>query len=226
MHNLRHAGEDDDDMDSTDGDVELNTPVASFSEPKHNHSNQGVELVDDDEVKLKPIPNHLHKIPLFLTAAGLLAAFMVGNFVQDIQFYRAMTMLWFFAPAGSLLRWKLSDLNARDGEFRCCKLPHWVPWGTFIANMLAAMTAALLTGLDDRYYIATDPMERNWTIGLLFALTSGFSGSLSTVSTMIKETVLLSETHVGYAKAHYYAVATCFTGMILGLTVYAITVRV
>jgi fluoride ion exporter CrcB/FEX len=223
MYNLRHAGQDEVDYDEED--VELNAPSQSFIEPG-THSHQGVELVDDDEVKVKPIPNHLHKIPLFLAAAGFLAAFIVGNVVQDIQFYRAMTQLWFLSPAGSLLRWKLSELNLRNGEFWCFNLPHWVPWGTFAANMLAAVTAALLTGIDDRYFSSTDPVESNWILGLLFALSSGFAGSLSTVSTMIKETVLLSEAHVGYAKAHYYAVGTCFTGMLLGLTVYSITVRI
>ncbi|KAG7341572.1 CrcB-like protein, Camphor resistance CrcB [Nitzschia inconspicua] len=226
MHNFRNAGEHDQDDHPKEGEdeelLEENT-AALYREPSTHH---GIELVDDDEVKLKPVPNHLHKIPLFLLAFGLLVAFLFGNFEQDIQFYRGMTILWFVAPFGSLLRWRLSRFNLTEGKVLCFDLPKWVPWGTFMTNMIAASVSACLTGIFDRYYSTVDPLESNWTLGLIFALISGFSGSLSTVSTMIKESVLLSEQYVGSAKAQFYAVGTCLCGMLLGLAIYSTTVRV
>lgn len=232
MHNFRHAGgrnssyyNDDSKATRDEEDLLEDNPIPLYREPS-TINQQGVELVDVDDVKLQPVPNHLHKIPLFLVAAGFLAAFLVGNFVQGIQFYRGMTILWFVAPLGSLLRWKLSEYNLTEGRALGCQLPKWIPWGTFVANMLAAFTTSLLAGIEHRYFSDSDPTESNWTLGVLFALSSGFAGSLSTVSTMIKESVVLSEQHVGVAKAHYYAVGTCFCGMLLGLAVYATTVRI
>jgi fluoride exporter len=226
MHNFRHAAEEDDDeVDYEEALFEENAiPLNTEPTPKQNH--QDVELVHDSEAKLPPVPNHFYKIPLFLVAVAFLVAFLVGQIVQDIQFYRGMTWMWFVAPFGSLLRWRLSGFNLTEGKVLCFNLPKWVPWGTFIANMLATFVAALLTGIKYRYFTPADPMKNNWTAGLFFALISGFTGSLSTVSTMIKEAVLLSEVQVGVAKAHYYAIGTCFWGMILGLAVYSPIVRV
>jgi fluoride ion exporter CrcB/FEX len=122
---------------------------------------------------------------------------------------------------------RLSALNAKGGRDLCpCVLPDWFPWGTFAANILAATLAACLIGLDDRYFSGTDPLEKNWVHGLLFALNTGLAGSLSTVSTMIKETIIMAEQNPGIAKPHYYTLGTCFSGMLLGLTVYATTVRI
>jgi fluoride exporter len=229
MHNLRHSGEEEEEEEevvASDEEQLFDENVTPLYRKSKEHNHHGIELVDDDEVKLKPVPNHLHKIPLFLVAAGFLAAFLVGNIVQDIQFYRGMTLLWFVAPLGSLLRWRLSGFNLSDGEVFCFHLPKWVPWGTFMANTLAAFIAALGTGIEDRYFSGSDPTKSSWSLGLSFAIISGFAGNLSTVSTMIKETVVLSEQNVGVAKAHYYAVGTCLCGMLLGIAVYSTTVRI
>jgi fluoride ion exporter CrcB/FEX len=227
LHNLKHANEENEEIDniSVDG-VDAVEVEEAYKDPR-SHSNYGVELVDDDEVKLKPVPNHLHKIPLFLAAAALLVAFVIGDFVQGNQYYRGMTMLWFLSPFGSLLRWRMSVLNTkRKKRLWGIYFVDWVPWGTFFANILAAILSACLTGLNDRYFTTIDPMERNWVQGLIFAINTGFAGSLSTVSTMIKETIILAEQHKGEAKPHYYAIATCGCGMLLGIAVYATTVRI
>jgi len=224
MYNLRHSEEGNRDTITTVED-EMEGAMPLYREPR-THSHYGIELVDDDEVKLKPVPSHLHKIPLFLAAIALLVGFLIGDIVQGIQFYRGMTLLWCLSPIGSLLRWRLSGLNTKEGKLWCITLPAWVPWGTFCANVLGSTIGACLTGLNDRYFSEADPMERNWVRGLIFALNIGFSGSLSTVSTMIKETVILSEQHPGLAKPHYYAIGSCCCTMFLGLVIYATTVRI
>ena len=227
LYNYKHAGEEEgeefDNITVEGGNV---VEVEEAYRESRLHSHYGVELVDDDDVKLKPVPSHLHKIPLFLAAAGLLVAFVIGDIAQGIQYYRGMTLLWFLSPIGSLLRWRLSELNTKQGKIWCFKFFEWVPWGTFFANILAAAIGACLTGLTDRYFPTVDPTARNWVQGLIFALNTGFAGSLSTVSTMIKETIILSEEHQGVGKPHYYAIATCACGMLIGVAFYATTVRI
>jgi fluoride ion exporter CrcB/FEX len=226
MHNFRHAGHEEDQLQDEEALFDENNILPLHRESSTQNRHQDVELVHDNEVKLPPVPNHFYKIPLFLVAAAFLAAFLIGHIVQDIPFYRGMTWMWFVAPLGSLLRWKLSGFNQTEGKVLCFSLPKWVPWGTFMANMIATLVAALLSGISDRYSSTDNSVPNDWTAGLLFALISGFAGSLSTVSTMIRETVLLTEEHVGVARGHYYAIGTCLCGMILGLAVYSPIVRV
>jgi len=221
MHNFRHRNEED----------VYKSPVEESQNELHigqQHSTQqGVELVDDANVKLKPVPSHLHKVPLLLTALGLLVAFIIGYIENGIEFYRGMTLVWILSPVGSLLRWKLSNLNITKEGGVITNAPYWLPWGTFGANMLATVVAACIEGLDNRYFFGADSTSKNkWVIAILFALKTGVAGSLSTVSTMIKECVYLSEKHAGLAKAHYYSFLTCACGCVLGLVVYASTIRI
>ncbi|MGK3735431.1 MAG: fluoride ion exporter CrcB/FEX [Bacillariaceae sp.] len=222
MHNFKHRNEE-----------EVDTLHLEESQTVELHSeqqaalHQGIELVDDSNVNLKPVPSHLHKIPLFLAAVCLLVAFIIGDAVNNIEFYRGMTLLWILSPVGSLLRWRLSNLNIRkEGEINT-NTPSWIPWGTFGANMTATVIAAFIEGLYSRYFYGADQTSTNkWVIAIFFALKTGVAGSLSTVSTMIKECVYLSEKHAGMAKAHYYTCFTCICGCVLGLIVYASTIRI
>merc|ERR1712023_478912 len=157
----------------------------------------------------------------------------MGDVYGGIEYYRGMTLLWILSPVGSLLRWKLSDLNGIAAVGKS-----WIPWGTFIANMIAVVMAALIVGFDDRYFgggvgedlptssSSTGTTMTKWVNAILFALKTGVAGSLSTVSTMVKETTLLTESHAGMAKAHYYSSLTCLCGCLLGLCVYAATIRI
>jgi len=222
MHNLKHKNEEDVNISPVE---DLQTDELYSEQQASTH--QGVELVDDDNVKLKPVASHLHKIPLFLTALGLLVAFIIGYVVNDIGFYRGMTLVWILSPVGSLLRWKLSNLNIIIEGGLTTSTQHWIPWGTFGANMLATIIAACIEGLVNRFSSGADPTSTNkWVVAILFALKTGVAGSLSTVSTMIKECVILSEKHAGLAKAHYYSILTCVCGCVLGLVVYTSTIRI
>jgi CrcB protein len=226
MYDIKHSGEGEAAQLSWEEEMEKAAVDADTAGAGH----RGVELVDDvDRDSLKPVPNHLHKIPLFLTAIGLLVAFVVAGFVYDNSFYQGMTLQWFGSPVGSLLRWRLSVLNSGTREDFCLKgLPRWVPWGTVCANVSAAVIGAVMTGLDDRYFSSSSQSTYTdeWLSALIFAINSGLAGSLSTVSTLMKETVVLMEKHNGEAKSHYYAFGTCFFSMLLGLALYSATVRI
>lgn len=233
MYNIKHSGEGELAQLSWEDEMER---AAHYAETRIAAAQQGVELVDDVEVDArKPVPNHLHKIPLFLAATGLLVGFVIAGFKNDISYYKGMTLLWFASPVGSLLRWRLSMLNSGTGKgFFPNRLPTWVPWGTLCANVGAAMIGDIMTGLDDRFFSSSSEVgpsseitfKDEWIVALLFAINSGLAGSLSTVSTMIKEAVDLMERHVGEAKAHYYVCGTCLFSMLLGLSLYAATVRI
>uniref|UniRef100_A0A7S4AXQ2 Fluoride ion transporter CrcB n=1 Tax=Pseudo-nitzschia australis TaxID=44445 RepID=A0A7S4AXQ2_9STRA len=225
MYNFRHRN-DDNEANSSRAEI---IEVDGLSTSEYQASmHEEVELVDDDNVKLKPVPSHLHKIPLFMTAVALIISFVVGDVISDIEFYKGMILLWFLSPVGSLLRWRLSNLNVQNKEGKSLVYPHWIPWGTFIANMFATVLSACMEGLDDRYFSGSNPtsIRSKWVDATIFALKTGVAGSLSTVSTLVKESVLLSETYAGTAKGHYYPVLTCLSGCLLGIMVYATTIRI
>ena len=230
MYNFRHK--DVEEVNASHGEkIEIDELSSSESQASLIEGvelvDEGVELVDDDNGNLKPVPSHLHKIPLFLTAVALLVAFVIGDVVNGIEFYKGMTLLWILSPVGSLLRWRLSNLNMKRRGRITTNSPDWIPWGTFFANMLATLIAACMEGLNSRYFSGADPTSTNkWVDAMIFALKTGVAGSLSTVSTMVKESVLLSENHVGMAKGHYYSIITCLSGCLLGLMVYSTTIRI
>lgn len=229
MYNYRHRQDDEVSSRGESGDMDescVSESHASFQNVVEL-SDEGVELVDDDNVTLQPVPSHLHKVPLFLTAVALLIAFIIGDLVNGIEFYKGMTLLWILSPVGSLLRWRLSNLNLNKRGRIFTNSPEWIPWGTFVANVLASIISACMEGLNNRHFSGANPTLKNqWVDAMLFALKTGVAGSLSTVSTMVKESVLLSEDHPGKALGHYYSTLTCVSGCLLGLLVYVTTIRI
>ena len=222
MYNFRHRNDDQEQASSPRDGANVDNIIRSqLSQDSDLLLGEGVELVDDDIV-LEPDPSHLHKIPLFLTAVVILVAFVIGDKVNGIEFYKGMTLLWVLSPVGSLLRWKLSDLNKK----KISKSMDWIPWGTLIANLLATLLSACMEGLINRYFGGDNPSSTNqWVVGMLFALKTGVAGSLSTVSTMVKESTHLTEDHPGLAHGHYYSMLTCIPCCLLGLAVYSATIR-
>ena len=228
MYNYRHRNDDGASSDGEDKDMDEGCAIESQASLPNRFasSDEGIELVDDDNVTLKPVPSHLHKIPLFLTALAVLVAFIIGDVVNGVEFYKGMTLLWILSPIGSLLRWRLSNLNMKKEGRIISSSADWIPWGTIFANLIATAISACMEGLNDRYFRGANPTSRNqWFDAMLFALKTGVAGSLSTVSTMVKESVLLSDDHPGKAQGHYYSMFTCFSGCLLGLIVYATTTR-
>ena len=228
IHNFRHRNEEE-----TPAIPQHVEETQSIEEPQPS-TQHGVELVHEDGTSSEPVPSHLHKIPLLLTAVGLLVAFVIGFVVSGIEFYRGMTFVWILSPVGSLLRWKLSTFNIRKkktGRITTISTPHWIPWGTFAANMIATIMAASIEAIMDRFLFGNKDdiittTTNTWILAILFALKTGVAGSLSTVSTMVKECAVLSEQYPGLPKPHLYSLLTCCSGCVLGLTVYSFIIRI
>ena len=188
-------------------------------------SNNDIPQQNEEGDQLQAVPSHPHKIPLVVAAVALLIAFIAGDAVSGIEFYRGMILLWILSPLGALCRWKLSDLNKKKGVIK--HAPDWIPWGTFSANFIATILSACIEGLYHRYFYGADPTLANeWVAALLFALKTGVAGSLSTVSTMVKESTLLAEANPDKAHGHLYSILTCVTCCLMGLAVYSTTIRV
>jgi CrcB protein len=159
--------------------------------------------------------------PLML--AGLFACFFVGAIVYDVPFYQELVLESLLAPLGALLRWKLSKLNQADlqnvhlGEFTANAIS-WIPLGTLVANMIASVLSALLMAIQLRYLPNYDDP---WISQLLPTIETGFCGSLSTVSTFIKEIFTMERS----SRSFLYATGSLALAMLLGLAVYSPVVR-
>ena len=152
----------------------------------------------------------------FLILIFLLTAFAVADGVMNIPFYRALWLNAVMTPAGALARWQLSKWNGRGSLFGRLK---WIPWGTFICNLVACVVSALLLGIGSQYH-ADSQSDRVWAAAIIGAIRSGFAGSLSTVSTFVKEIVDLKRNYQDHAKCYYYALTTIIASWCLSWIVY------
>jgi fluoride exporter len=164
------------------------------------------------------------KNSIFILVIGLLAAFLVADALFGIRFYRKMFLLSLLSPAGALLRWNLAYYNIpNQGRIGGTRLD-WVPWGTLAANLLGATISIVCVGIGDHFaYNVREDHE--WLILILGALATGFAGSLSTVSSMVKEIVLLSEKYPGHAKPYQYAGVTLGVSLLFSLIFYYMLAR-
>lgn len=159
----------------------------------------------------------------FLLVAFLLFAYAVGGFLFDNAFSRTMLYSSFVTPPGALLRWELSKLNTRFNDSRWRRL-RWLPIGTFVSNILGCLVSILLLALQTRYL--TDDRNKNlWAISLVAALRDGFAGSLSTVSTMVKEMFELQDEFPHHAKAYRYACLTVVVAILSSVMIYSPIVK-
>jgi fluoride ion exporter CrcB/FEX len=161
------------------------------------------------------------RIP-FVILVVLLATYAIGGLANDDTFYRTMFFTSIFTPPGALLRWELYKWNSRISSQRSRRMK-WLPWGTFVANVLGSCVCILLLALQIRYF--DDSVNNIWAISLLTALRAGFAGSLSTVSTMVKEMYELNSKFPYHAKAYHYATLTVVSSIVLGLCLYSPIVR-
>jgi fluoride ion exporter CrcB/FEX len=98
--------------------------------------------------------------------------------VADTTAYRAMWMSALAAPLGALVRCGFSFMNGM--------LPHpwhWFPLGTFVSNMTGSIISISAVALSLNLKPDSDP----WNALVLFAVKTGFAGSLSTVGTFVVE---------------------------------------
>ncbi|KAI9591810.1 CrcB-like protein-domain-containing protein [Syncephalis fuscata] len=132
---------------------------------------------------------------IFLVLGPLLFLAMVlsGIFFPDSRTY---TVACAFGPFGSILRYFLSWLNFYNSQF---------PYGTFIANILGTLILAALFSVGHINLVLS-------TVSCMFiaALSDGFCGCLTTVSTFIVEIHSLLPIY-----AHRYAAITITLGILI-----------
>lgn len=157
------------------------------------------------------------RVSPFVLLAVFLGAFFEADFVQGIAFYRKMWLSSLVAPFGALLRWKLAKYNESKGYVKCLE---WVPWGTLMANMIAVVISAIMEAVELHYLDPQDP-GYEWLVAILPAIETGFAGSLSTVSTFVKEIVDMKSP----GRQFIYCWGSLVLAMFVGLLCYAPIVR-
>jgi fluoride ion exporter CrcB/FEX len=151
---------------------------------------------------------------------GLIVAFGVADGVWGIPFYRRMWMIVLVSPFGALLRWRMSRWNNLKLGWKHLA---WIPWGTFLANVTAVLISILAEATDARYVTKGDANYIWWSSALI-AIEAGFAGSLSTVSTLVKELFDLASKNP--ARAYIYFLFTVFCSLLLSLAVYIPIMRI
>ncbi|GAB2271540.1 hypothetical protein Dimus_006373 [Dionaea muscipula] len=120
------------------------------------------------------------------------------------------------APLGVWIRWWLSRLNGQGLGPR--GLLKWVPFGTLIANVLAACIMAALATIKEK-------INTQKCITVASGLQLGFLGCLSTVSTFIAEYRAMTLSSHSW-RADVYATVTIIMSFILGTLIYSVPVWV
>ena len=150
----------------------------------------------------------------------LMILFLVGDLVFDSSYCRALWLSAIFSPPGALLRWSLASrwngVTLRQGL-------DWLYLGTFAANILASIISILIQAIELRYFQRTS--GQNWTLTIITGLRVGGAGSLSTVSTLVKELHDISNQYPNHAKPYYYGGITVGVAMLISLIVYIPIVR-
>lgn len=157
------------------------------------------------------------RVSPFLLLALMMAAFFVADFVEGIAFYRKMWLSALVSPFGAALRWKLAKLNSAKGYWKSLE---WVPWGTLAANMIAVIVSVLMEAIELHYVKPNDP-GYEWLVAVLPAIETGFAGSLSTVSTFVKEIIDMKSP----GKQFIYCWGSLILAMLIGLLFYSPIVR-
>ena len=167
----------------------------------------------------------LHQALPFVLVVGLLVFYGIADGVLGIQFYKELWAGCLLTPVGVHLRWKLATLNGRgigpNHRF------DWVPWGTLICNVMAAVIAIIFQALKVKYLQdgSEDGIKYPWVVAIVVGMKTGLGGSLSTVSSMVKEIVNLGMLYPTHAKATYYGGGTIVISMFFGLCIYSPMMR-
>jgi fluoride ion exporter CrcB/FEX len=151
-------------------------------------------------------------LPSFLVAVTF-TLYVLGDFYWHIQYYRQLWLACLVAPFGTLLRWKLSTLN---GKLKCNNM-QWFPTGTFSANFIASIISAAINAT----LIRSPYVDSLWALNTVKSFSLGFAGSLSTVSTFVKEIVEMGDKNPQFdKKAFLYSHGTMLSCCCIGLAFY------
>ncbi len=156
----------------------------------------------------------------FIILGIIMTMFMISDFLFGISFYRSTWISLILSPPGVILRWKLSALNGTF--FQNSSRYKWIPWGTLAANILGCVVSSICSGTLTGYY---NEKNQDWLFFVLSGLRSGFAGSLSTVSTYVKEIVQIIEKSPGKIHAYLYAIGSIIVCATLSLCIYSPLVR-
>ncbi|GAB4817231.1 hypothetical protein N2152v2_004277 [Parachlorella kessleri] len=142
---------------------------------------------------------------------GMTAALAVGTALETGHTWlRQIWIAILFGPLGCTLRWWLSRYNYKlHGSWS------WFPIGTFVANMLAT---AIDFGLQCVFQRRSNLSYAGHL--LLPAVMTGFSGSLSTVSTFVTEVVKFADLFPETIHTYAYTVYSLVGGALLGIGIY------
>jgi fluoride ion exporter CrcB/FEX len=151
-------------------------------------------------------------VVIVLLCAGLFGSYIVADVRYESILYRELWLASLMAPFGALIRWRLRTLNARPA---CAKRTTWFPWGTFTANFAASIISILFTALKT-YIVEPRDISSNWLLPVLVAVNIGFTGSLSTASSLAHELVVLETIYQSYC----YAFATIICSMLVSVMIY------
>ncbi|XP_070055966.1 fluoride export protein 1 [Nicotiana tomentosiformis] len=160
---------------------------------------------------------HVLVILFLLCILLLLWGMSIGLEVTKFSSGSTKAQLWLaciVGPFGVWIRWFLARLNGRGlGKSGFLK---WVPFGTLIANVLAACVMAALATLKKAVKTQTcDTVASGIQFGLL--------GCLSTVSTFIAEFHAMRESKYPW-RAYVYALSTMLISFVLGTLIYSVFV--
>jgi fluoride ion exporter CrcB/FEX len=183
---------------------------------------RNIHLKKESSPSCLPSENNLNTMRFLLfhalLAFGLLIFFgCLSFFGTDTSFYQSSLISSLVSPFGTILRWYLSRLNGKlKGRW------NWFPVGTFIANISASIISALVVGLSIRNESLFQPQQHEWSVSrILNALRIGFTGCLSTVSTLVTEYDKINKSFPHHAKPFYYMASSFITACLLGIIIYA-----
>ena len=149
----------------------------------------------------------------------LMTLFFVGDMVFNSIFYRSLWMSILLTPPGALLRWSLA---ARWNGVALRPGWGWLPLGTLAANVVGSFISIWLLAFQFRYF---KDAGSSWAALILSALVDGFAGSLTSVSTLVKELCEISNRFPHHAKPYYYCGITIGPAILISLIVYMPIVR-
>ena len=151
-------------------------------------------------------------------ASALFVLYVLGDFYWKIDYYREVWVSCLFGPFGTIMRWKIAALN---GKLKYNNW-QWFPIGTFLSNVIASTVSCSISAV----FIASLVRKSTLTYDLLVGIKVGFAGCLSTVSSMVKEIVEITDKNALFdKKAFIYSYGTLMSCCFIGLIVYCPLVR-
>lgn len=151
---------------------------------------------------------------VFIAWGLLVTLYVMGDLYWGVPYYRILWIGCLTAPVGTILRWKLSTMNGRFGY----------PTGTFLANLIASILSSSLSAW--AYIESSDKGAARWEIPTVKAVSYGLVGSLSTVSTFVKECVDMVEKNPAFSqKSFLYSHGSMVICCLFGLLFYSPLVR-